>query len=600
MMRPLSLRVAIFCTLAEDDGLGHSALMLAHVVSAMGGQAHVVTDAAPDLAAFDHLAPDGLNFYRLGDALTGLAQSRFDWVVVAPPAALHAGFAAACGDFLALAPARVAVLHRLMPAGPHDPRLWDDARRLCLMGGLILSANDAADRQARGLYAAQTGTLRFEVWGAPINTLAARGCLDTTSDGSILAILPQGALQAPFLAGIAPDLLAGRVLRVLGSERLSALSRAAIEAQVAAAPGAQVEWVAPASAEAGFRLMAAARAVLILSEAYDVVHRIAQAAHAGAESVCLPVSGVVESGLASVSHVAAGCTNDDVATALAQALRHPDRRQALRAMVEPVFDFDAATLRLADILLRSAAAVAVTPPRPAMTAIFGPYPPDAAPPVASRSPPQVTGCRASGTGGLLVTVTASIPSDADGLRAEDTLGNSLTTVWRAGTGHDSQRDLTCHLLLPNGAPGGPVTITALRDGKACAPPIRFQPWHVTPFDPWRPTRCGIEAETVVGAHRVVTGWVVAQVPLGGLFISPDGQVWFGVSTFTPRPKIMAKHAGYPAARCGFELRLPAALIPHGSAARLLCVARDGTALDLLTGWPPRSAQQTASPVGSVA
>lgn len=600
MMRPLSLRVAILCTLGADDGLGRDALMLAHAVCAMGGQAHVVTDADPDPAAFAQLARDGLTVHRLGDALTGLAQSRFDWLVVAPPAAFHASLAAACGDFLRHAPGRVAVMHRMMPAGPHDPRLWDDARRLCLRGGLVLSASDAADRQARGLYAAQAGTLRFEVWRAPINTLAARGCLDVAKDGSILVILPSGATQAPLLAGIAPDLLAGRALRILGAEHLSASGRDAIEAQVVAAPGAQLEWTAPPSAEAGFRLMAAAQAVVILSEAGAAVHHAAQAAHAGTESLCLPSSDLVESGLAGVSHVAAGATPDDVAVALDLALRQPDRRHTLRAMVEPVFDFDAATLRLADILLRSAAAVAVTPPRPALTAIFGPYVPGAASPGVTRTPPQVTGCRAFGDGGLLVTVTASIPAEAEALRAEDEAGNPLATVWRTAAARDGERDLICHLMLPEGPPGGPMTITALRNGAACALPIRFQPWHVTPFDPWRPTDCAFESESVVGAHRVVSGWVVAQVPLGGLFVSPDGQNWFGVSTFTPRPKIIAKHPGYPAARCGFELRMPAALIPFVAAARLLCVARDGTALDLLTGWPPRPARQAASPVGIVA
>ncbi|WP_431283404.1 hypothetical protein ACQW02_00945 [Humitalea sp. 24SJ18S-53] len=588
MMGPLGLRVAVLCTLRADDALVGRALMLAHAVAASGGDVHLITDTAPDLAAFDPLAPGGVSLHRLGDPLTGLAQSRFDWVIVVPPVDHQPGFAAACGAFLAAVPTRVAVLHRTMPSGPHDPRQWDDARRLCLSGALVLSDSDAADRQARAFYAARDGRIRFEAWRTPVNTLAARGCLDEPKDGSILAILPDGATDAPILSDIPPDLLSGRTLRVVGAERLSPASRDAIAAHVATVPDAVLEWPGPASPAEAFRRMAAAQAVLC-----PATTTAADAAYAGTESVCFPAPDLREAGLAAATHVATG----PLAAALAEALRQPPRQKALRAMVEPGFGFDDAALRLADILLRGAAAIPAGPPRRAPPAIFGPPTASAAAPVASPYPPRVIGCRQFAGDGVLATLVAPVPPGTNGLRAEDAQGSAIAAVWRVTTDPAGAATMTCHLMLPD---GGPVTVTPLCDDLACAPPIDFQPAQVTPADPWRPTRSGIESEAVAGDHRIITGWVVAQEPLGGLFLAPDCQRWFGVSAFTPRPKIMSKHGGYPVAKIGFELRVPLDATPHKTEARLLCVARDGTALDLLVGWPPLPAESAASPVGAVA
>lgn len=597
------LRVAVVGTNDPRNYSGgrYHGLMLAYAVAAAGGEAHVVTDHVPGfLADCEPLAPDAVGIHRTADFVSGLPEGRFDWVVVIPTGVFLPDFYEACLDFAGNAGARLALVNfesanwfNALAPEPRDPRLWDGWRRLVMDGGLVLSSARESHVFAKAYYRAREGArLRFEVWSPPVNSVAARSVDGTPKDGSLLAFVrPQDLHKGSgSLAAIDPACFAGRTLRIVSGREFPESFEADLRAHLAKAPGAGLEVLLRISDVEKFRLMTAAQAVLFPSRFEGFGYPPVEAAYAGTESVAFDLP-VVRETVGAIAHLAPVGDMAAFSLALTAALARPERRGELRRAVERFAAFESASGLLADVLLRSADAVAPRLPR-SHRVPMGPFvrakprPPgevDRAAPVPPL-PSVALGARATTGGDIAVTVTAYLPGAVERVEAAEVDGGALAAAWTSAPLVDGFTQTRIHVAAPAGALGRRLRLVC-RDGHGpMGDPIEFQLDRIE-GQPRMPVLCGISENAQTPDGRRIRGWMLAEEPLHTVLLSNDGLVWHAAPVDGTRKDVFQKFPGYPTARCQFVFDLPETFVPDPRQARIVALGPSG-ACEFLAGWMP--------------
>jgi glycosyltransferase involved in cell wall biosynthesis len=612
------LRVAVIGTNDPRNVSGgrYHGLMLAYAVAAAGGEAHVITDHVPGYVAdLAPLAPHGVSIHQTHDFIAGLPDGAFDWVIVIPTGIFLPDFYESCLDFAARAGARLGLVNfetgnwfNALAPEPRDPRLWDYWRRLCIGGGLVLSSARVSHDWARRFYGAPEGGLRFEVWCPPINSVAARRFDGLEKDGSILAFVrPQDAHKgSALLTKLNPALYAGRTLRLIAGRDVPDSFRAAMQAHLANARGAELEILLRINELHKFRLLTSAQAVLFPTQFEGFGYPPVEAAYAGTESVCFDLP-VLQETVGKIAHFAPTPDLAGFEIALAAALAAPERRAELRAAVFRIADFHQAAGQLADILLRSADRVAPLAPR-AFRVPVGPYARARPRPAAEVDrnaelpafPPYVVSATTTTAGEVLLTGRALLPARVERLEASIAGGAALPVTWDAGppdaTGFCDTR---FYLVAPREILRRRILVEAYRDARPAGDPIELQIDRAAPANTLRPVLAGISENIVQQDLRRLRGWVLAREPVMTLCYTPDGKTWHRFAVTGERRDVAAKNPGYPSARCEFSVLVAPDPGPDRSLARLICLAGapgQERAIDLLTGWPPAPKPHFAGPV----
>jgi glycosyltransferase involved in cell wall biosynthesis len=599
------MRVAIFGTNDPQNvgGGRYHALMLAYAVASLGWEAHVVTDHKPSFFHdLEPLAPDGgVKLHLTPDFAGRLPAGPFDWVVVVPtgiflPEFYENGlaFARASGARIALVNFETATWFNALAPQPRDPRLWDYWRRVCVEGALVLSSARESNGWAQGFYRAPDGRLRFEVWQPPINSAAARRFDELPKDGSLVAFIrPQDVHKGSgFLAELDPRLLSGRTLHLISGREAPPAFLAAIARRLDAAD-ARLAFHLRVTDEHKFRLVAAAQAVLFPSRFEGYGYPPVEAAYSGTECAAFDLP-VLRETVGGVAHFAPTPDRAGFESALRAALAAPERRAELRRAVFEIADFDRCALRLADILLRSADAVAPLAPR-AFRALVGPLartPPQPPESVARDAPTPpfpayVFGLVETSGGDLLASVRAFLPAATS--RVEATLASSgapLAVACRfAGRPADGLAEARLYILAPKDAAGQRILATARGEGLADVAPIELRLERAEPADPRRPGLAGVSEDKVGPGGRRLRGWALAREALAEILLAPDGRAFLPLAVDRERRDIAAKFPAYATARCEYQGEIPAAPELDRDRALVLCVAA-GRGVDALTGWPP--------------
>jgi glycosyltransferase involved in cell wall biosynthesis len=599
------MRVAIFATNDPENVSGgrYHALMLAYAVASLGWEAHFVTDNKPSFFEDLGVLASGVKLHLSPDFASRLPGPPFDWTIIVPTGVFLPEFYEAGLAFARASRARVGLVNfetaewfnALAPA-PRDPRLWDDWRRACLEGALVLSSTRESNDWARRFYTAPEGRIRFEVWQPPINSVAARRFDELEKDGSVVAFVrPQDNHKgAGVLAELDPRLFRHRTLHLVSGRQAPAAFKSEIAKRLEQEEGARVVFHLRINDQHKFRLLAAAQAVLFPSRFEGYGYPPVEAAYSGTESVVFDLP-VLRETVGAVAHFA---PTPDVAgfeSATATALAHSERRAELRKAVFEIGDFHRCALRLADILLRSADSVAPLKPR-LHRALLGPFPPTpASPPDAIDRqaptppfPPHIVSAVETTSGDLLSTLRVWLPETTKAVDVALSSGALLPAAWRfAGEAIDGFREGRVHILAPKEALGRKIVATARATDRSL-PSLELRIDRPTPADAARPALAGVSEDDVgPQGRRRLRAWTLARQPLNEVLLSSDGRSWRSFSIDRERRDIAEKYPAYGTARCEFRAQTPAGFELEGGRTLLLCVDASLQAVDALVGWPPK-------------
>jgi glycosyltransferase involved in cell wall biosynthesis len=570
------LRIAVVGTNNDTmySGGRYHALILAYALARTGAQVTFVTNKRPRFVDdLDGLAAGAIDYVFTPDFEHSMPDGAFDYVMLVPTGIFLPRFYEAAFAFARRAQARMALINfeagnwfNAVAPVKRDPRLWDYWRRAVATGGLVLSSLRVSDGHARDFYSAiDPATLRFEVCGPPINSVAADAARDVAKDGSVVAFVRSTDIHkgGGDLLRIDPAILSGRTLRIIAGGDHDPDFRAALEQHYAPA-GVTLEFHSAVSDAAKFAFIGAAQALLFPSRFEGFGYPPVEAAYMGTETVCYDLPALAET----VGGVAHSAPVDDVAAfgeALVEALARPERREGLHEAVADLVDIDRVGQRIADILLRSLDSV---PPMPdiAGTALWGPFEsdtPDPAAPALSLLPPVLAGFRRTGWDQYLLSVRLGCV-DAPASVALEGIEDGLQDVCIVQ--HGASWSITGRLSIrPN--PDQPLTLS-LRDGAG----VTFQSVSLKLTEPAPGTRHTVKMSDLrTDAQGSDLRFEVVSSEDAGLvsiLISGDGDNWVEAQ----------------AQDGSIDVRLDG-VDPQAGGLRLY-LFHDGQVIDYLSGCPP--------------
>jgi len=529
------LRVAIIGnhgTSGYSGGRYHS-LIIAYALARLGVQVTVVTNNRPIfLADLEVIAPETVNFVVAPGFREGLPETEFDFVILVPSGRFLPEFYDAAFRFAARARARLALLNfesgnwfNALAPEPRDIRLWDNWRRAVADGGLVLSSTAVADRFARDFYRGAAGArLRFEICPPPINSVAAAAAGSAAKDGSVVAFIRSSERHkgGDDLLALDQALLAGRALHIISGTRPDDNFLNAIDARFAGA-GVDLHLHASISDAEKFALLGAAQSIVFPSYFEGFGYPPAEAAYMGTEAVCYDLP-VLRETMGATAHFAPLGDTAALNAALAAALAQPERRSELRDAVTGLVDVEAAGIRLADILLRSHAALAPLAPR-ASGLLWGPFQTDTPDPATLEvgpQPPLLRSLKRTPAGDLLISFEACTRA----MPAQVALGEELPPLEDAHVRTlaiaDGWRTTRITALLPADAVRGPAAVI-LRDAGGAT--LARLPLLVTDPEPMADVWLALHAlETTSAGSRLILAPAGAS-PVDRVAVTADGVTW---------------------------------------------------------------------------